>query len=303
MGIHDSDLLKHMQSMINQALAEIKTNMNEQFGKLTGKIESIEAGLSHVHNKVSELSNENETLKSEVQYLKISLNVLRQENLNRKMIIKGLGEIESEELPLRQLVLRCIEKIQPDFVDQHLLHASRMGKCIDGRTRLILVEFSHADARNTLLKLKKKKSLNAAEIEASGPESEQIIFNEFLTKTNMDLFQHARKLKQSGVKYVWIRDGLVKVRIEEKSEEIGIFSTGDVDELDRMINRKRRASKSPMCDDPPLEQQTEDINKSQDDEMNGSSSDALNAAPEIVSNVLDRAARRRNNSKKKPKNR
>lgn len=62
-------------------------------------------------------------------------------------------------------------------------------------------------------------------------ETNNIYINVHLTAYNKKLFWLARQLRSAGYKFVWVKDGQVKVRKNEHSKVININTPDDIPKI------------------------------------------------------------------------
>lgn len=95
----------------------------------------------------------------------------------------------------------------------------------------LVIKFSSYRIKEALVFKRKGKSLYTTDIDIPG-ERTQIFVNEYLTKTGMQLFIAAKKLKsESGFKYVWSKNGEIYAKEKDGSTKINIVSTHQINEL------------------------------------------------------------------------
>lgn len=171
-----------------------------------------------------------------MQAMAVQVNQLRQENISRNLIIKGVSEIEKEKDNdhLKNMVGTIFSKlrfnIQMTYIDCY-----RIGKKKENTCRPIVVVVFNVGLKNVIIRDKRSMKLSCANFSNDGVlwgNEEQLIYiDEHLTRDNHLLFMLSRKLKQHRFKFVWTRNGRVFVRFNEMTETILIDSVGKINKL------------------------------------------------------------------------
>lgn len=263
----NQEVLKAIESLKNENNITMKKNQSE----LVAKFEALEAKFNELKKNYDLVVADNKALRTEVKALSVMVNVARQENLQRNLLIRGLKEVEGSSEELKSNVLKIFEKIQPAFPVSNILNVERIGKKRDTGFRIVLVELTHASMRDQLLMAKKKVVITNADIGAqigdSADERDKIFFAEHLTKENLNLLSMARDLRENGMKFVWVKRGKIFARAEEGAQQYRIWSSTDVAVLERKYGKrsgKRNATSSPMLSDVSMgspSKQNEDVDK------------------------------------------
>lgn len=235
---------------------ESRDNMLKNHNELVQKFETLEGKFSELKKNYDLVVAENKVLKVEVRSLSIMVNVARQDNLQRNLLIKGLKEDEETPEELKKIVFNMFQKLQPDFPLYNILNVQRLGKKRDTGYRIVLVELTHTAARDQLLFLKKKVVITNGDVfELTGESADRggkIFFDEHLTKEMLNLFTMARGLKEHGIGFVWVKRGKIFARAENGGQLYKIWSSADVAVLKRKYGKnldKRNATSSPVISD------------------------------------------------------
>lgn len=239
-----------LKAKIETLSTQNKTDNSE----LKNSFDALRQDINGLQGKLDAVITENKILRTEIKVLKITVNVVRQESLRCNLIIKGVDEIENDQKQLMQLVTNCINKVEPIIQSSDIAFATRIGRKIEGKKRHILVQFLFAHTRDYILAKKKNVKVKVADISLIhseiSPSQDSVYFDEHLTKENANLFAQARKLRPLGVKYVWVKQGKVLVKIADGEKAIRVWSVDDIQMVQQKIGKesaeKRRAQSSLM---------------------------------------------------------
>lgn len=249
------DRFDELKKSVKASIAAQNNASTDRSAEILKKLENVEQKFGSLEAKVEKVVEENVMLKKELAVLKATVNQTRQANLNRNLIIKGIKEVEINSVETRELALKCIQKVDDAILATDILHAQRIGKAKDGKYRFLLVEFRHTLVRDHVLAMKKNLKVKAADISWNGnafqEEPELIFFDEHLTRETHNLYMLARKLKQKGAAFVWIKHGRILVRPEENGKIENVWCIENLESLEVKLGRdqkKRRASSSPITE-------------------------------------------------------
>lgn len=216
---------------------------------------SIVQSQKFLSNKMDRILKENTTLKTAVEnYKKINqglfekvetlteeVNILKQEQFERNLIMLGIPQ-ESDMDNVVNAVLKTTKKIGSELTEADILEVKRLGNASSKsddrqttRTPPILIKL-----KNTLLKkeiLAKKKEygdLRAKSLFTNAMEGHRIFINNYMTPYNIALLKEAADLKKNyGYAYVWFGGNNVwaKKTIDRNSPPIKITSTNTIQRL------------------------------------------------------------------------
>lgn len=217
---------------IAKMLADIKTQISDESLVSKDRYEAL-------CNKLDEVTKENATLKeeivklnkkvneqqNEIHVLSGCVNDLMQERIKNNVVIKGVQEVGPEEA-LQSLVPVILKELNVEVRNFEVLSVRRIGQPEAGKKRPIVVTLMANSIKSKIIRAKRLKNLNASMFSCAdkpiGKESEKIYIDEHLTRSNMQLFMEARKLRSMGVKFVWTRNGSVLMRRKENEKIVRI---------------------------------------------------------------------------------
>lgn len=231
----------------NSVLAMLK-KMDEKMDTMQERFNGVEALMKQENEKLSnqlkKVEGKYEEACTKIQAMASEINRLKQDNLARNLLIKGVPEIEKDNDHLKIMVGLIFEKLrfptQMTYIDCY-----RIGRKKENTCRPIVVVVFNVGLKNVIIRDKRSMKLSCANFSNDkvlwGTPEQLIYIDEHLTKENHMLFMFARKLKSHGFKFVWTRNGRVFVRFSEKSQTIVIES---VSTINRLIEEAKAYEKS-----------------------------------------------------------
>lgn len=223
-------------------------------------------GLSNKMDQINDYwKKENDLLKKQLsavnnKYLQVNekltvvlgqINNIRQEGLSRNLLMKGIPEIDKDNVELKIMVGKILKKLRFEL-DMTYIDCFRIGKKTEDRSRPVVVCLSSTGLKNVVLRDKRSTKISCANFSSEGrpwgPTEDLIYFDEHLTKENHTIYMAARKLKKHGFKYVWTRNGRIFVKYDEDSKVLWIDSPGTLNklfqEVDEYEKRKEKANQN-----------------------------------------------------------
>lgn len=241
------------------------TDLNTKISSIQKQIDDIEKFQDFINKQYEEMKTSYENLlkmmndrdlfyentKQEVNFLKEEISDLRKENdyikqqqLNSTIIMNGIYYTENENL--FEISMKICAFLSVNVEENQVYDLFRIGKDKKGP---IIIRFVSKWIRDLILNNRKKKSLYTNEIfpEWNLPPI-QIFVNELLMKEKADLFKKARDLKKNGYDFVWVKNGSVYVKKNEKSKAILVKSEAEIALLMKSVqsghtNNKRTEEK------------------------------------------------------------
>lgn len=228
------------------------TKLQAQHKELVDKFDALAAQQTSLECQYKELELKHKHLQLEVSDLRASVNAMQQKNLTCDIIVRGIPEVESEAHSLESLASAILGSIGAPIDVNEIKDIRRLGRQAaessknEKKKRPILISFKTAESRGVVIAAKKKKKdLNCSNVtffaEKLGTSTEKIYIEERLTEYSSKLFFEVRELKRKGViKYVWINDGQILTRREEKErvkcitceEDLNIYFEDDLMAVD-----------------------------------------------------------------------
>ncbi len=158
-------------------------------------------------------------MQAELISIKKQLNKKEQHELVNNVIIQGIPFKEGENM--QNLIEKIGEKLDVP-VGNNGLTAYRLGRD-PSKNCPIKVCFERAGVNEQMFKSKKRYELNTKDL--GYMENNRIYLNHDLTKRNVKLFTMARAFKKDhDYKYLWMSDGTIFLRKDDRSKVIVVDS-------------------------------------------------------------------------------
>lgn len=239
-----------LRKIINQELTEtIKTQISENLANINRQISGFSESLAFMSKQydallqsitekneiINNLVAKNEKLEMQVNNLTDRLCLVEQSMRSANLEITGIPENRSENL--LKTVEQLARTIEVPIAEADILHVTRVAKQNkeSNRPRSVVVKLCSQRRRDEILaavskfnKKNKDDKLNSKHLGLGG-RCEPVFVSEHLTLANKNLHAMARKkAKESGFKFVWIRDGRIFARKNEQSHAIYIKTENSI---------------------------------------------------------------------------
>ena len=207
---------------LSQITSSIHESINTQIENMVGKI--VHGVLSGLHDRMTDLENENQQLKKKLQIVESRLDSAEQYSRRNCVRISGIPESKDESVDNK--VMSLADAINSGLFIEEIDRAHRIGKPKDPslniRPRDIIVKFVSYRSRQKIMKRKSQLKVN-------GYEGAYI--NEDLTKDRREVFFQARALvREKRVVSAWSSDGVILVK--DKNQRVyRIESHADLEKL------------------------------------------------------------------------
>lgn len=204
---------------------------------LFNKLDSMEKKYDKLFKKYEEQMEINNKMQSEIQNIQLQLDVLAQEknhyeqkSLANNVIISGIPIVSQQE-DLNNIINQICTTVGKPTISPTDMKCFRIGRREVGASPPIKVEFASKSLREKFI-YPKKNLFNITTKDLGYQENKKIFINEDLTKLNQELYKAALKFKKdNGYKFLWVGNGLIKLRKEEGSKITVIKSIADIEKL------------------------------------------------------------------------
>ena len=215
----DSDVVvKKLSSIITAQVVEIVKQMSAEmratFEESNNEIKSL---IQKHSQEIKEKNEEIKQLKNRIQLLENSSDELEQYSRRNSVRIFGLPEHETSVEEPMKVVLELfnenmkMEQSECQVMPTDIDRVHRVGPKHSGKSRPMLVKFTHYGARMKVFQAKRKNKPTTTGTMSTTPS--QIFINEDLTKTRVNLLYQARKAKkEKRIKDCWTFDGTVLIK-------------------------------------------------------------------------------------------
>ncbi len=221
-------LLREIQS-IKQIVLETKESLPSQIHRVS----QLEEKYNVLSNQVQDVTEENVNLKWQIE---------RMEQYSRKnnMIINGVPFMTDENV--REIVKEIAAKLKVDIKNEDIAAAHRLSA--KSEIPPIIVKFVNQETKPKMIVASKKMKIdgNVLNYRPAFP----IYCNEHLSRRVKQILAAAKKLQSAGyLKYVWIRNGEVKVREADDTAAVTIYRLSQLgyNEAETIHNMQNQSEK------------------------------------------------------------
>ncbi len=214
--------LEKLFKEINEIKVEIKNTVKSSKEELKKEINVLQ-------KQIAELTVDKEMKAKEIVELreentKLNIRIEELENYSRRdnIVIHGLPEEQNEgEEELLNLINGVADSpgvpLQP-----YEIHAFHRLPTKEGKNKPVIVKLNNRQTKARLVRRSKQIKL------------QNIFVNEYVSKQTNELFSAARLAKKDGkFQFVWLKEGQVFVRREERSQEVKVKTMKQLEELVR----------------------------------------------------------------------
>ncbi|XP_046685216.1 uncharacterized protein LOC124370954 [Homalodisca vitripennis] len=234
--------LETIMNTLKEMREEQKTNtadFNRSYEMLYSKVEENTVTLRDGMGKIEDYLREIEQLKSENVALKKHVVVLETriedlENYSRRNCVEIQGIPEEKEEQVSELVKKVGKALDVNITDSMIDACHRIGKKTSERNqaRGIVVKFVRRTDKEELMKKRREKKRDFSTRHLGLTMDIPVYLNESLSPARRRLLAQARQLrKERGYKYIWLRNGNILLRKEEKAPVVEIRTQADLNGL------------------------------------------------------------------------
>lgn len=219
--------------------------MKETMGFMSSQYDAILKGVKRNTESIKTLQNENKSLREDVKHLKSTVAFLNGERVKNDCVINGIKL--SEEVNPVDMVMDVARMTGAGIRKEEIDEAYFTRRDKQANKASLVVKFTNKKSKTEFMRDKKKLH----EIEGM----KAVYVNDFLTKENLDLLRHAKSLRAVGFKFVYVQNGKVMAKKQEKAKAIWMKSMDDIDNMlskmtvGRRLNLSRNAEDGEMVDD------------------------------------------------------
>lgn len=198
-------------------------DMSKQHRILSDNSKQVFQKFEKTDEKLKFLEDSNSTLRTEV-------NVLKQDRLETDLVFSGIPVLKEED-PFKMVVAVC--RLMNIDVKERLYNAFRL----PGTHHPIIATFNNQHLKQQIYDAKRKHGeIIGNDLGFKGDSSgKKIIISFNIISEYYHLLQEARKLRQSGFKFIWYKNHAVHVRKDEKSKIHKILSVDDIKKLQTAV--------------------------------------------------------------------
>lgn len=209
--------IRHSQEFMSDTqddmLSEVR-QISKEHQAMKGELRSV----SVRQNKMS----------SELDNLKARINKLEQAQLVNGIVVRGIAENGDAVATIVQLA----EALEIDFNgDAEIIKAQWMQTKSNGESiAFIKAELTNETMKNEIIKQAKRMRVSTTMLGLEGDER-PVFVDEITTQQTRSLYAEARKLRDYGVKYVWVSKGDVLIREKDGAKVQRIDSLHTIEQI------------------------------------------------------------------------
>ncbi|KAL4710485.1 hypothetical protein ACJJTC_008887 [Scirpophaga incertulas] len=222
-----------MRSFRDEIREELKANrlyterLNDTIIALSHRVTECESRVNAFEERLNNLERKTEdgsSFSTCIENLQMELNEREQESLLNDVEVSCIPEQKGESLSHIMTVLA--KKLGVELVETDIVTSERVGRIINAsktsepsRPRPIVMRLARRAVRDKLLQAARVRREATTEGTSLPGSPNRFYINERLTKTNRQLFRHARELaKRLKWRYVWTKNGRIFVRQHQSGE-------------------------------------------------------------------------------------
>lgn len=225
-------VLKDIQANIRSLNDKYETVM-ESVNFYSNQITTFESIINKLNDKIAvieKLTKENIELKSEIKNLNSRVEIVEQQARLNNLEIQGVPEKPNENI--LHILEKIGEHIQCPISASTIDTAHRIAHQSSDRPKPIIVKFITKQKRDEILAAAKVKRL-ATNDRSPGLKIENIsnglFINEHLTSLTKLILKKSKDMARSkNYKYIWVRNGSVFARKDDRSAVFRITSESDI---------------------------------------------------------------------------
>lgn len=224
-----ADMADRFQKSQNELKVWISTKkgmdfINRMFEEFKTEIAGVKKELADARTEQQAVRAENSRLFKELNETKKELIDLQQYSRRENLEIKGIPEVQNEDLLATTTAISACLKVPIRESDIDVVHRVPTK---DKAKSNIIVKFTSRAARDKVLREAKKMRLNTSHLGLPG--TEPIYVNEHLCPAKKVLLGCALKAKREKKwKFTWVSDGKILMRRTENSRAVHIACMDDL---------------------------------------------------------------------------
>lgn len=228
-----SDNNTEILEKLNKSL-ELQEKIQKDIADLKLRLDEYRKIVDELTDENNELRNENEKLNDRMNAFEYKMENDKQQQINNNLVISGIFPQDNENLiNIVTDIAATIKSVCKADDVKHVFRAFDAGGA-SGLPPPIVVEFMQKSVRDDFLVKKKGSGLTTESIQGYIGNARPIYLGESLTRYKQYVFKRARDLKrESVVKYAWVKDGEIFVRVSDNSRIIKIKHPHQIDAFTR----------------------------------------------------------------------
>lgn len=209
---------------------EYMSDSNDDF---LAELKKVTVEQKNMKNELHSVASRQTKVFSELDDIKRRLNKLEGEKIASGVVVRGMDETDDATASLVQLAnaLEVHVDAETDIIKAQWIQVRRN----DQSTALMQAELANETKKKELIKAAKTKRITTAMLTDGDSNGNPIYVDEMTTPQTRALFAEARKLRDVGVKYVWVSNGDVLVRENDGAKVQRVDSMHHIERIKRNI--------------------------------------------------------------------
>ena len=240
-------------SELKNIITSLKDEMVSNNNNIMSEFKHLQNSVQFMSNKFDDMAKENGLLKNDMKLLQKQnsqnmeqIKIVEKENtdlrikLNHLENLTRLTNLEIHNVPEAQnentsrIAINILKIANPNICDSDIDDSFRIRRPsatdVNAKPTPIIVQFNSAKKR--MMVLSNRRNLARKNFQEMGIESTKKYINENLTSFSRQLFYRANILKKAnGWKYIWTRDGVIKLRKDDNASILNIHDTPDLEKI------------------------------------------------------------------------
>lgn len=227
-----------LESSLRSMIVDNKEEILNSLNFLSNQYDDMQALIMSYKKDISDLKRENSELKTTVADLSSRVSLL--ENHTRECNVEVTCIPETRNECITSTIIQLSNAVSYSLQENDIVTCKRVAKInpSDQRPRAVIVKLRTTDQRDNLLaavtsfnKTNPQDKLSTKHIGVSGSPS-PIYISEHMSPAMKHLHAQTRRVaKDKSYKFVWVRNGRIRVRKDENSRPILILRAIDLEKL------------------------------------------------------------------------
>ncbi|CAK1595326.1 unnamed protein product [Parnassius mnemosyne] len=238
-----SKLLSDISTEVKKAVKKELASVNESLSSWCIKMNTINATLDTLTEKVKDLEKKNMYLTNQNTHLELKVNAMEQQirNMDQKLLdnvleISGIPEGKNENL--EELSSKLASKLN---IEKRQVSMVKRLKGRDGKEGVIQLVLQQEEQVNQWIRAARRETIAMEDIipNVTNPDVAEIrvILRRALTKANKTLLWQAKQTLKEAYKYIWFQGGRILARKNDNDKPIIIRSSCDIDKMSMLKDR------------------------------------------------------------------
>ncbi|CAG5024312.1 unnamed protein product [Parnassius apollo] len=232
-----SKILRDISLEVKKAVKMELASVNESLSSWCIKMDTINATLEILTEKVKDLEKKNMYLTNQNTHLELKVNameqqirIMEQKQLDNVLEITGIPEDKDENL--EKLSSKIASKLN---VEKRQAYMVKRLKGRDGKEGVIQVVLQQEEQVDQWIRAARTETIALEDITPNAPNPEvakrRVLLRRALTKANKTLLWQTKQTLKETYKYIWFQGGKVLARKFDNDKPVIIRSSCDIDKL------------------------------------------------------------------------